>query len=250
MTTTSSLYYQRYGEAGNKALVLLHSGGMAGAEWQPQIAPLSQHFDLFVPDMLGHGQSLLAEGEVLSISKMAATVVAMLADEGITSAHICGSSMGGAVALWIALHYPDIVDKLVVYRMGYAKNTDTYEQTLAMANPEYWRRYGLHRWLSRLHEPQGGADAWETVIANVSKVLHPDTSEHNHSLADLASICASTLLIAGDRDPLIPVETALAMQNAIADCALWIMPNASHITASNTWRASAFAEELTRFLRA
>ncbi len=243
------MFYQRYGNPQNATLVLLHSGGMAGVEWQPQIAPLSQHFDVWVPDLLGHGQSLIPAGETLSISLMAEAVLAMLDEQGIARAHFLGSSMGGAVALWIAIHHPQRVDKLIIYRMGYCKNPATYEQTREMADPAYWRRYGLHNWLSKLHMPQGGEQAWETVIANVSKVLNPDSSQHDHDLSDLTGIAAETLLIVGDRDPLIPLPTALAMFEALPKAALWVMPNASHITASNTWRASAFAEEVLRFLR-
>lgn len=246
---SNKLFYQRYGNANDATLVLLHSGGMAGQEWKPQIEPLAKHFDLLIPDLPGHGQSLLTEGETLSISLMAESLVTMLRDLGITRAHICGSSMGGAVALWTTLHYPALVDKLVVYRIGYRKNSGVYEQTRAMANPEYWRRYGMYQWLSQLHSPQGGKRAWETVIADVSRVFHPRTSEHSHSLSDLASITAETLLIAGDRDPLIPLPELLEMLEHIPNAALWVMPNASHITASNTWRANAFTEEIMRFLR-
>ncbi len=210
-----SLFYECYGNKKKPALVLLHSGGMAGVEWQPQIEILSQSFYLLVPDMLGHGKSLIPEGEALSISLMAEAVITMLDDEGIEKAHICGSSMGGAVALWIAVNSPQYINKLVAYRMGYCKNQSTYEQTRAMANPEYWKQYGMHRWLSKIHLSQGDENSWETVIANVSKVLDPQTSEHNHSLADLEKITAPTLLIAGDRDPLIPVEEILQMRNVI-----------------------------------
>lgn len=245
-----SMYYQTYGDADKPALVLLHSGGMAGIEWQPQITPLSQQFQLLIPDLPGHGQSILSEGSELSIAMMAQAVVELLKNENRQKAHILGSSMGGAVALWIALHYPEIVNKLVVYRIGYSKNDDTYSQTQAMANPDYWQQYGLHNWLSKLHYPQGGEAAWEGVITNVSKVLHPDTSDHQHTSSDLQRIQAQTLLIAGDSDPLIPLPMLLEMKTAISQCALWVMPNATHITATNTWRAAAFAEEVSRFLRA
>ncbi len=245
------MYYQKFPSESSDtdSLVLLHSGGMAGVEWQPQIKSLSKHFNLLVPDFPGHGQSLLPEGETLSVSLMARAVIKMLTDEGVDKAHILGSSMGGAVALWIALKYPQYVDKLIIYRIGYSKNTETYEQTRQMANPEYWKKYGLHRWLSQLHSPQGDENSWEEVIANVSKVLDPETSDHNHSLSDLQAIGSPTLLIAGDSDPLIPLDTLLAMKNTIPDCALWVMPNASHITASNTWRANHFSEEIFRFLK-
>ncbi len=243
------MYYEKHNNANAETLILLHSGGMGAIEWQPQIKYLTSSFNLLIPDLPGHGRSQLNEGEQLSISLMGQAVVSMLEKEGVNQAHILGSSMGGAVALWIALNYPHVVDKLIIYRIGYSKNDDTYEQTLAMADPEYWRQYGMHQWLSKLHEPQGGKDAWQNVIANVSRVLNPESSEHNHSLEDLKTIKAKTLLIAGDRDPLIPTPTLLEMANAIPNSAIWIMPQASHITATNTWRAASFAEEVSRFLR-
>ncbi|PID65114.1 MAG: alpha/beta hydrolase, partial [Gammaproteobacteria bacterium] len=107
------MYYQTHGDSYKPALVLLHSGGMAGVEWQPQIQPLVKSFRLLVPDLPGHGQSLLPPKQTLSISLMAKAVVRMLAAENCDKAHIVGSSMGGAVALWVALKYPQVVDKLV-----------------------------------------------------------------------------------------------------------------------------------------
>ncbi len=68
-------------------------------------------------------------------------------------------------------------------------------------------------------------------------------------LDDLAQIQAETLIIVGERDPLIPLSTVVDMYDTIPQCALWVMPKATHITASNTWRAPAFAEEISRFLR-
>lgn len=243
------MYYQTYGERTKPALVLLHSGGMAGIEWQRHITPLAENFYVLLPDLPGHGQSVLPDSAELSISLMAQSVTEMLQREACQRAHILGSSMGGAVALWIALNQPSVVDKLIIYRIGYSKNSATYAQTQAMANPDYWRQYGLQGWLSKIHQPQGGDDAWKTVIARVSRVLNPQTGEHQHRLADLRSIQAETLLIAGDRDPLIPLSSLLEMHEAISHSALWIMPNATHITATNTWRAAAFCEEVSRFLR-
>ncbi len=244
------MYYQHFGQKNKdkSALVLLHSGGMAGVEWKPQIEDLSKHFYLLVPDLIGHGQSRIPDGEVLSISLMAEKVLEMIEKEGFSKVHLLGSSMGGAIALWIALNHPQVIDKLIIYRIGYSKNVDTYQQTKNMADPDYWKQYGMHSWLSKLHQPQGDEHAWEKVIANVSKVLDPETSEHNHTLSDLANIQAPTLLIAGDNDPLIPLETLLAMKSAIKNSSLWVMPNATHITASNTWRAKAFSEEVLCFL--
>ena len=178
---------------------------------------------------------------------MAEAVLDMMDAEGIETANLCGSSMGGAVALWLTLKHPERVKRLVLYRISYRSNLDIHKQIYAMGDPAYWENFGLAAWLSKLHSPQGGADAWKQVIARVGDALHADDSEHRHRLADLARITCPVLIITGDRDPVAPLEDALDMYRTIPDAGLWIIPHAAHITASNTWRAPAFAEELRRF---
>lgn len=239
------MYYETHGQG--QALLLLHSGGMAGEEWAPQIPVLQKRFQVIVPDLPGHGRSPLPDDE-LSIEKMGRAVLAMLDELGIAQVHACGSSMGGAVTLWLLVHHPERIKTAIIYRMVHRKNVSTYAQTLSMADPAYWEQYGLHKWLSRLHEPQGGPEAWKRVIARVSESLDPKTSQHGYSLETLTQIKQPVLVITGDRDPVAPLEDAIAMYHAIPDCGLWIIPCATHITGSNTWRAAAFAEEIKRFI--
>ena len=229
------IHYQTHGHADSQPVILLHSGGMAGEEWQPQIAPLAQRYRVLVPDLPGHGKSELA-GERLSVSLMAEAVLDMMDAEGIETAN-----------LWLTLKHPERVKRLVLYRISYRSNLDIHKQIYAMGDPAYWENFGLAAWLSKLHSPQGGADAWKQVIARVGDALHADDSEHRHRLADLARITCPVLIITGDRDPVAPLEDALDMYRTIPDAGLWIIPHAAHITASNTWRAPAFAEELRRF---
>ena len=181
------IYYQTYGHEASQAVVLLHSGGMAGEEWQPQIPALAQRYRVLVPDLPGHGKSPL-DSERLTISLMADAVLEMLDAEGIREANFCGSSMGGAVALWLTLKHPERVKRLALYRISYRSNTDIHAQVHSMADPGYWENFGLAAWLSKLHSPQGGADAWKQVIARVGDALHATGSEHAHRLHDLAAI--------------------------------------------------------------
>ncbi|HUM92260.1 MAG TPA: alpha/beta fold hydrolase, partial [Candidatus Competibacter sp.] len=54
------LHYTESGQG--EPLVLLHSGGMSGAEWTPQIPLFARHFRVIAPDHLGHGGSpMMAE---------------------------------------------------------------------------------------------------------------------------------------------------------------------------------------------
>lgn len=241
-----SIYYETYGQ-GQQTLVLLHSGGMAGVEWAPQIPAFAKRYRVLVPDLPGHGKSLLP-GDKLSVEIIGNAILGMLDKENVEAAHIVGSSLGAATAMWLTLNYPARIKKAVFYRISYAKNAGTYAQTRKMADPEYWRQFGLQQWLSKLHEPQGGGDAWQRVIARVSEALDPATSSHQHHLTDFAALKQPVLLVVGDRDPVAPLADVLELYHTIPDCGLWVLPYATHITATNTWRAPAFAEEVIRFL--
>jgi len=239
------LHYTETGQG--EPLVLLHSGGMTGMEWQPQIQQFARQFRVITPDQLGHGRSPMV-AERLTIGDTGREVIALLDSLDITQVHLLGSSLGGAVALWLTVHYPERVKRLVLFRVGYNKDAVAYAGTRTVADPEYWYNLGLHVWLSDIHAPQGGPEAWKIVISRVSEALDPTTSDHAHDLETLSRITQPTLIIVGDRDPLAPLEQALEMFRTIPDASLWVLPYATHVTATNTWRAHCFALEVSRFL--
>jgi len=65
----------------------------------------------------------------------------------------------------------------------------------------------------------------------------------------LSRITASTLIVYGDRDPLYPVEMAVAMYRAIPQSSLWVVPNGSHSPAFGD-AAPQFARTALEFFRA
>jgi 3-oxoadipate enol-lactonase len=242
----ATLYYSESGQG--EPLILLHSGGMSGAEWRPHVPLFARSFRVIVPDHLGHGRSPMV-AERLAVADMGRAVLELMDELGLPQASLMGSSLGGAVALWITLHQSARVRKLVLYRVGYRKDEATHAGTRDMADPAYWRGVGMHKWLSDIHRPQGGPDAWEEVIERVSEALEPATTDHAHDLEILDCITQPTLLVVGDRDPVAPLDQILEMFGAIPNCGLWVMPHATHVTATNTWRAESFALEVTRFLQ-
>ncbi|MDQ4077623.1 MAG: alpha/beta fold hydrolase [Chloroflexota bacterium] len=241
------LDYITRGDSDNPALLLLHAGGMTRGEWDPFLDSWSKHFYLIVPSALGHGAS--PSVLELSISAMADAVLELLDHLGVEKAHMLGSSMGGAIALWIVLTEPERVDKLIIFRTSYRSSPAVHEGVQQMAEPEAWQQWRLDRWMSEQHEPQGGPDAWMEVTKKVADAFDPATTEHMHDLGDLATIASPTLIISGDRDPVVPLEDAIAMYRTIPDAALWVVPNATHFMGTEGWRRESFEQEIIRFLR-
>ncbi len=93
-------------------LLLLHGLGGSHDDWRMQRAEFAARFRVLVPDLRGHGAS--ERREPFTIPQHARDMVALLESLGIERCHVVGLSMGGAVAIDLALRWPDRVAALVL----------------------------------------------------------------------------------------------------------------------------------------
>lgn len=93
-------------------IVILH--GLFGTldNWQTVGKKLAEHYSVYLVDLRNHGRS--PHAEELTYPLMAADVKDFLESQWIHEAYLIGHSMGGKVAMEVALTYPDLVKKLVV----------------------------------------------------------------------------------------------------------------------------------------
>src|SRR6185295_23530 len=103
-----------YLEAGRGApVVLLHGLGGDGSRWGPNIEPLAKDFHVFALDQIGFGESDKPLANYHT-GMLAEFLVGFLKAAGISKASLVGNSMGAGVALYTAVHYPDMVDRIVL----------------------------------------------------------------------------------------------------------------------------------------
>jgi pimeloyl-ACP methyl ester carboxylesterase len=95
-----SMHYSVYGRGG--AVLLIHGLGCSGADWVLQIAALEGTFRLIVPDLPGCGATPPPR-DGYSIAGFASALWALLDRLGVACTNIVGFSLGGAVALEMAL---------------------------------------------------------------------------------------------------------------------------------------------------
>lgn len=103
----------RYVDRGSgPTLLLIHGLGATHADWDRQIAFFARVFRVIVPDLRGHGDS---EGEgPFTVDRLASDLSQLLDQLKVGSFFIIGHSMGGAVAMQLALFKPERVQKLVL----------------------------------------------------------------------------------------------------------------------------------------
>ena len=95
----------------SRSVLLLHAGLADSRMWAPQLEPLtSAGFRVTDPDLRGLGDRPFGTGSFSHV-----TDVEELLE---TPTHVVGCSLGGRVALELAVHRPDLVDSLVLIAPG------------------------------------------------------------------------------------------------------------------------------------
>ena len=126
-----ALYYEIHGEihGAGRPLVLLHSGLGAIEMFGPNLPTLAKRHQVIAVDLQGHGRTADID-RPFSVELMADDIAALIAHLGIRRTDVVGYSLGGGVALQMAVRHPKIVGKLVVASAPFRRNA-FYPEILA-----------------------------------------------------------------------------------------------------------------------
>jgi len=123
-----ALNFRTYGDPGQPAIILLHGLFGSSANWGTVARQLSQKYQVLVPDLRNHGQS--PHDPDSSYEAMVADVLRLLDVEGINEATLVGHSMGGKVAMHLALNHPERVSGLAVVDMSPVSYTHDFDDVV------------------------------------------------------------------------------------------------------------------------
>lgn len=105
------IYWKLEGAEGSPPLVLLNSIGTDMDLWAPALPALRPHFGLLRIDTRGHGASDAPDG-AYTLPMLARDVIAVLDAAGVGAAAVAGVSLGGMIAMQLALDAPQRVSAL------------------------------------------------------------------------------------------------------------------------------------------
>src|SRR4051812_19680312 len=106
-----NLYYERHGSG--RPIILLHGGLGSGEMFAPIIGQLAEHHEVITPDLQGHGRTADIERPI-DHRLMADDIAALIDHLGLEKPDLVGYSLGGGVALFTAVEYPEKIGKLVM----------------------------------------------------------------------------------------------------------------------------------------
>jgi 3-oxoadipate enol-lactonase len=225
-------------------LMLAGSLGSTLAMWEPQL-PLAERFRLLRYDHPGHGISPPADG-LLSIDDLGAGAVELLDTLELERVSFCGVSLGGMVAMWLATHAPERVDRLVLCcTSAYLGPPDQWQERAELVRRKGMGAVadaGVQRWFTpRFHEAHPAVvDRYREMLLATDAESYARCCEAIRDMDlrdDLSRIRAPTVVTAGAEDPSTPVEHAETIVRGIAGSRLLVIPDAAHL--ANVERADA-----------
>jgi pimeloyl-ACP methyl ester carboxylesterase len=251
--------------------VLVHGITNSSASWEPVLARLGRHFTIIAPDLLGHGESAKPRGDY-SLGASASLLRDLVVALGHERATIVGHSLGGGIAMQFAYQFPERVERLVlvssgglgrevtgVLRAATLPGSELVLPLLASA-PVVRAGGAVGRGLSAIGVRFGsGLTEVATGFASLRDVDTRRAFVHTaRSVIDFGGqrIDASdrlylsqevpTLLMWGDRDPVIPVRHGIRAHEQMPGSRLEIFAGAGHFPHHDD--PTAFSELLRDFV--
>ena len=239
-------------EQGSGALtpiIFLHGVGSDKSVWHPQLEHFGSARRALAFDYPGYGESDFIEGATRD--DFAAAMLAAMDALGIESAHVCGLSLGGVIAIAMQAAAPErcasliIADSFAVHPDGSA----IYDRSIAAS----------HRGMRELAEARVGA-----LLASEDAAVRSDVIETMAAidptayrigaeavwLADqrdrAAAIHVPTLMICGDLDPVTPPSLSEELVKLIPNARLEVIRGASHL--ANLDKPAEFNRAIDVFL--
>jgi 3-oxoadipate enol-lactonase len=214
-----SLYVRCFGVG--DPLLLIHGLGSTGDDWAFQLPALAARYRLIVPDLPGAGRSIKPSGRY-RIEDFATALWSLLDELGHARAHLVGFSLGGAVALEMALQRPASTMRLVLINSLPSYRVDTLAKWLEVKlHVALVRLLGLERTarlIARRLFPEPHRTAMRERV--VSVLAANAVAPYLATARALATWCtydrlhqlrAPTLMLAAERD-----YTPLAEKQALA----------------------------------
>ena len=242
------LHYQADGDPARPPVVLVHGYGDSYTSWEGWTRALSADHRVLSIDLPGHGLTRAPEGYRLSAEGMVGVVDAFATALALPPFAIAGNSMGGGVAWHYALAHGDRLSSLILVDAAGWPTPPPKDLPLAFRI----LRYQAGRWFlahidNRPLIAEGlrkdvvdpavitpaFIDRWaefQRAPGHRAILMSPDFGSFaTASEATLQAIKVPTLVLHGEADPLIPLESGRRFAAAIPGAVLITYPQVGHL---------------------
>ncbi len=237
-----SIFYEDFGIG--DPILFLHSGYSRGiVAFSGQIQPFFHSYRCLMPDFRGHGRTK-SENRDWDTPVIADDMAGFLRELKIEKAHLIGYSLGGGVALHLAVKYPELVRSIITIGCsGVADSTGSEDY-----EPEALIRNNQTEFIELIkvqHAEAHGGDWQQHMWQSVRDWrLYPRLSEDDWSGLTMPMFC-----IAGEKDPFVSWKRLLDIQLRCPQAETWIVPGCGHRPHMPTENVKAVNFRMLEFLK-
>jgi 3-oxoadipate enol-lactonase len=252
-TRGARIHYAIEGVDSAPVLAFSNSLGTNYSMWDPQAHELRKKFRILRYDTRGHGESAVLPGPD-AIEQLGNDFLGLLDELHLGTAHFCGLSMGGMIGMWLGIHVPSRLHKLVLCNTGAKIGTEeSWRSRIEAVQKGGMKSIAsgvMERWFTatfRANEP--------ATVARIQKILEETDPEGYVACCaavrdydcreQLQKISTQTLVITGAHDPATPPGDGRFVAAHIPG-AKHAELNAAHL--SNIEDGARFTGELVAFL--
>ncbi len=241
----------RFRAAGSSgpALVLIHGLGATLESWMHNIEPLGRCYRVLAPDLVWFGKTDKPAGEVKP-ERFSEFIVQFMDRFGLRRAILIGNSMGGMIAVRIALDYPDRVSGLVLVNpAGFGREMNFWLRLRTILRLRSRVRVPLRiaRWAVRQLVYNRQAITDELIESVLEATNLPGSQEAYYRVLRLGAdwrglkaealrqvrdaapgIRVPTLIVWGRQDRILPVSHAFVAHRQIPNSQLYIFDHCGH----------------------
>jgi pimeloyl-ACP methyl ester carboxylesterase len=263
------LHYRIGGEG--PLLVLVHGITNSSASWEPVFATLARRFTVIAPDLLGHGDSAKPRGDY-SLGANASLLRDFMLALGHERATIVGHSLGGGIAMQFAYQFPDRIERLVLVSSGgLGREVTALLRAVALPGAEFVLPLlasgplvsagtTISGWINRIGVRLGSdvaamatgfaslqdIEARRAFVQTARAVIDAGGQRVNATDKLYLAEAVPTLLLWGDRDPIIPARHGIRAHELMPGSRLRIFAGAGHFPHHDD--PAGFAAAITEFV--
>jgi len=204
---------------------MLHGAIGSSVQLEPLAEKLKNDFDIYLLNFTGHGGKPLPE-DPFSIEMFADDVTYFIKKNKLEGINVYGYSMGGYVALYIARHYPEFINKIFTTATKFNWNEESSIKESVLLNAERIQEKipKFAEQLSIRHSPED----WRIVLKKTADMMISLGKNKTLKDEDYQFIENEVLVSAGDRDSMVSIEETVEAYRKLKNGKLLILPGTQH----------------------